>query len=151
MKVLLAPALLLATLASCNGYDRGVRDEPAQAKPMGCQRQEVYCYLTNYSNGDTLREASAKLVVDDSLLIAEQVPRITSSSERLSKVVRLCVGSHRVHVQFGPYTRDTTFVVQRDTAISLLVTMLCRGIPALAHEDGLGIATLVRDGKGGPD
>jgi hypothetical protein len=147
MKFLL-PALLLAALASCNGYDRGVREVPAQAKPTGCPHQEVYCYLTNYSNGDTLREAAAKLVVDDSLLIAEQVPRTTSSSERFSKVVRLCVGSHRVHVQFGPYTRDTTFLVRRDTAISLLATLVFYNVPALAHENGVGVATLVRDGGG---
>jgi len=147
MKALLLAALF-ATLASCNGYDRGVQEEPAQAKPIGCPRQEVYCYLTNYSNGDTLQEASARLVVDDSLLIVEQVPRTTSSSERLSKVVRLCVGSHRVHVQFGPYSRDTTFVVRRDTAISLLATLVFYNVPALAHENGVGVATLVRDGGG---
>jgi hypothetical protein len=29
--------------------------------------------------------------------------------------------------------------------------MLCRDLPALAHEDGLNIAILIRDGKGGPD
>ena len=146
MKALLLALLL--TLGGCDGYDRGVRDEPAQAKPAGCLRQEVYCYLTNYSNGDTLRVAPAKLVVDDSLLIAEQVPRTTSSAERFSKMVRLCVGSHRVHVQFGPYTHDTTFVVGRDTAISLLATLVYYNLPALAHEDGIHVATLLRDGSG---
>lgn len=153
MKKLLLAGLLSVGLAGCNGYDRGTRAEPAlrKPKPTTCQRQEVYCYLTNYSKGDTLLVAPAKLVVDDSVLITEQVYRTFSSSERLSKVVRLCVGSHRVHVQFGPYARDTTFVVRGDTAISLLATMLCRDIPELAHEDGLSIVTLLRDGKGGPD
>lgn len=129
-------ALLLA-LGGCNGYDRGVREEPAQAKPAGCPRQEVACYLTNYSNGDTLLVAPAKLVVDDSLLIAEQVPRTTSSSERLSQVVRLCVGNHHVHVQFGPYVCDTTFVVKPDTANALLATLVCYDVPALTSENGL--------------
>lgn len=151
MKKLLLVGLLGVGLAGCNGYDRGIREEPALSKPTACQRQEVYCYLTNYSKGDTLLVAPAKLVVDDSILITEQVYRTFSSSECLSKVVRLCVGSHRVHVQFGPYARDTTFVVRGDTAISLMATMLCRDIPELAHKDGLSVVTLLRDGKGGPD
>ena len=137
-------------VAGCNGYDRGVK-QPAQATSAVCKRQEVYCYLTNFSSGDTLQEASAKLVVDDSLVIAEQVPRNITGSERFSKLIRLCEGIHRVHVEFGPYTRDTVFTVNQTLPISLLATVICRDIPELAHEDGLGIATLIRDGKGGPD
>jgi hypothetical protein len=147
----LAFAALLFSLAACNGYDRGVVSQPTQAVPVTCKRQEVYCYLTNFSFGDTLLVAPAKLVIDDSLIVAEEVPRNSSGSERFSTLIRLCEGIHRVHVQFGPYIRDTTFTVPRDTAISLLTTMLCRNIPELANEDGLGIATLIRDGKGGPD
>jgi hypothetical protein len=151
MKHLFLAGLLAVGAAGCQGYDRGVREEPTLSRPTACQRQEVYCYLTNYSNGDTLLVAPAQLVVDDSLLISEQVPRTSSSSERLSKVVQLCVGTHRVHVQFGPYARDTTFVVRGDTAISLVATMLCHDVPELAHEDGLSLVTLLHDGKRGPD
>lgn len=150
MKKLLLAVLLLSGLASCNGYERGVR-EPEKIVIAPCKRQEVYCYLTNRGSGDTLLVAPAKLVVDDSVIVAEDVPRSTISSENLNTVIRLCEGMHRVHVQFGPYIRDTTFVVPRDTAISLLASMLCSNIPELAHENGVGIATLIRDGKGGPD
>lgn len=150
MKKLLLYGLLLSGLASCNGYERGVR-EPEKIVLAPCKRQEVYCYLTNRGSGDSLLVAPAKLVVDDSVIVAEDVPRSTISSENLNTVIRLCEGMHRVQVQFGPYARDTTFVVPRDTAISLLASMLCRDIPELAHENGLAIATLIRDGKGGDD
>jgi hypothetical protein len=145
--------LLLLALAGCSeGYNRGVvEQQPIEKVAVSCKRQEVHCYLTNFSFGDTLRTASAKLVIDDSLIIAEQVPRNATGDERFVKMLRLCEGLHRVHVQFGPYVCDTTFAVPPDTAISLLATVLCRGIPELAHEDGLGIATLIRDGKGGTD
>jgi hypothetical protein len=151
MKFLLPAALLLSLAACSEGYNRGVVNQPTQAAPVACKRQAVYCYLTNFSSGDTLLVASAKLVIDDSLVVAEEISRNSSGNERFSALIRLCEGAHRVQVQFGPYTRDTTFVVPRDTAISLLASMLCRDIPELAHEDGLGIATLIRDGKGGPD
>lgn len=149
MKKYYLAALLLSGLTSCNGYDRGVR-EPEQAAPLACRRQEVYCSLSNFSRGDTLLVASAKLVVDDSLVVAEQIPRGLSASSHFGKLIRICEGIHRVHVQFGPYTRDTTFMVKQKP-LSLLVTVICRDIPELAHEDGLSIATLARDGKGGPD
>jgi hypothetical protein len=148
----LLPLSLLLSLSACyQGYNRGVENQLVQTEHSPCKRQEVYCYLTNRSAGDTLLVAPAKLVVDDSLVVAEDIQRSYTGSERLHTVIRLCEGTHRVHVRFGPYTRDTTFVVPRDTAISLLASMLCRNIPALAHEDGLAIATLLRDGKGGPD
>jgi hypothetical protein len=150
MNKLLAALLLTLSLVGCSGYDRGVR-EPAQTVPVACKRQEVYCYLTNFSSGDTLLVAPAKLMVDDSLIVAEEVPRNPTGNERFSTLIRLCEGTHRVHVQFGPYTRDTTFAVSQDIPISLLATILCRDVPALAHEDGLSIVTLIRDGKGGPD
>jgi hypothetical protein len=150
MKKLLLLGLLLSGLASCNGYERGVK-EPEQLAASACKRQEVYCYLSNVSFGDTLLVVPAKLVIDDSLIVAEEVSRSTTGSDRFSKLIRLCEGVHRVHVSFGPYTRDTTFTVPRDTAISLLASMLCGDIPELAHEDGLAIATLTRDGKGGDD
>lgn len=146
-KVLLAAIMLLA---GCNGYDQGSK-QPTQVTPAGCKRQEVYCYLTNFSAGDTLREAHAKLVVDDSLVVMEQVPRNLTGSERFSKLIRLCTGRHRVHVEFGPYTRDTVFTVNQNLPIALLATLICRDIPELAHKDGLSIVTLLRDGKRGPD
>lgn len=148
MKKALFAGMML--VVGCNGYDRGVK-QPTQVTAAVCKRQEVYCYLTNFSSGDTLREASAKLVVDDSLVVTEQVPRNTTGSERFSKLIRLCEGIHRVHVEFGPYTRDTMFVVNQTLPISLLATLICRDIPELAHEDGLRIVTLIRDGNGGPD
>jgi hypothetical protein len=151
MKLLLPAALLLSLSACYQGYDRGVANQPVQPMPAPCKRQEVYCYLTNRSSGDTLLVAPVKLVIDDSLVVAEDIQRSYTGSERLHTVIRLCEGMHRVHVRFGPYTRDTTFVVPRDTAISLLAAMLYRNIPELAHEDGLAIATLIRDGKGGHD
>jgi hypothetical protein len=146
-KVLFVGIMLVV---GCNGYDRGVK-QPTQVTPAVCKRQEVYCYLTNFSSGDTLREVPAKLVVDDSLIVTEQVPRNITGSERFSKLIWLCTGIHRVHVEFGPYTRDTVFTVNQELPISLLATIICRDIPELAHEDGLGIVTLIRDGKGGPD
>jgi hypothetical protein len=152
MKKLLLFGLLLSGLAGCyQGYDRGEVNEPVQTMPAPCKRQEVYCYLTNRSAGDTLLVAPAKFVVDDSLVVAEAIQRSYTGSSNLNTVIRLCEGMHRVHVQFGPYTRDTTFVVPRDTAISLLASMLYRNIPELAHENDLAIAILIRDGKGGPD
>jgi hypothetical protein len=86
--------------------------------------------------------APAKLVVDDSLVVAEDVWRNSTGDERLSKIIRLCEGVHRVHVQFGPYTRDTTFVVSQK--ISLLASVVCYDIPELAHENGLAVDTLHR-------
>lgn len=148
MKKVLFVGMMLAV--GCKGYDRGDK-QPTQVTSAVCKRQEVYCYLTNFSSGDTLREASAKLVVDDSLVVIEQVPRNITGSERFSKLIRLCEGIHRVHVEFGPYTRDTVFTVNHTLPLSLLSTIICRDIPELAHEDGLGIVTLIRDGKGGPD
>ena len=150
MKKCISVGLLLSTLISCNGYDRGVK-QPTEVAPVVCKRQEVYCYLTNFSSGDTLLVAPAKLVVDDSLVVAEEVPRNTTGSERFTKLIRLCKGDHRVHVQFGPYTRDTTFTVSQTMPISLLATIICYDIPELAQYDGLVITTLIRDGKGGPD
>lgn len=148
MKKILLVGIML--VVGCNGYDRGVK-QLTQVIPAVCKRQEVYCYLTNFSSGDTLREAPAKLVVDDSLVVTEQVLRNITGSERFSKLIRLCEGIHRVHVEFGPYTRDTVFTVNQNLPISLLATIVCRDIPELAQEDGLGIITLIRDGKGGPD
>lgn len=153
----LLPTALLLSLSGCDqGYDRGVVNQPVQnqstqAVPVACKRQDVYCYLTNFSSGDTLLVAPAKLVVDDSLVVTEDVSRNITGNKRFSKLILLCEGVHRVHIQFGPYIRDTTFTVPRDTAISPLATVLCRNIPELAHKDGLGIITLIRDGKGGPD
>jgi hypothetical protein len=153
MKHFLLAGLLLPALAACSeGYNRGVvEQQPLEKAVVSCKRQEVYCCLTNFSLGDTLLTAPARLLIDDSLIVAEQVPRIVSGNERFVKMLRLCEGLHRVHVQFGPYVRDTTFAVRPDTAISLMVAITCRGIPELAHEDGLAIATLVHDGKGGKD
>jgi hypothetical protein len=148
MKKVLFVGIML--LVGCNGYNRGAK-QPTQVTLSICQRQKVYCYLTNFSSGDTLRGAFAKLVVDDSLVVSEQVPRNLTGSERFSKLIRLCEGMHRVHVEFGPYTRDTVFTVSQNLPLLLLATIICRARPELAHEDGLGIMTLSRDGKGGPD
>ena len=143
MKLLLPVALLLSLTGCYEGYNRGVVvSQPVQAAPVACKRQEVYCYLTNFSSGDTLLVAPAKLVVDDSFVVAEDVWRNHSGNERLSKVIRLCEGAHRVHVQFGPYTRDTIFVISQK--ISLMASLVYYDIPALAHKNGLALDTLHR-------
>lgn len=152
MKMLLPAALLLSLSGCYEGYNRGVVNQPMQAAPAACKRQEVYCSLSNFSRGDTLLVAPAKLVIDDSLVVAEQIPRSLSASDHIDKRIRICEGVHRIHMQFGPYTSDTTFTVsQSQQSLSLLITVICRDIPELAHEDGLNIATLVLDGKSGPD
>lgn len=142
---------VLVGLVGCNGYDRGATQSTHPPLNPACNRQEVYCYLTNFSFGDTLLVAPAKLVIDDSLIVAEQVPRNQTGSERFSKLVRLCEGTHQVHIEFGPYSRDTTFAVSMAVPVSLLATLTCRAIPALANEDGVSVVTLDRDGLDGID
>jgi hypothetical protein len=142
MKLLLPAALLLSLCGCYQGYERGVVSQSVQTVPTPCKRQQVYCYLTNYGSGDTLLVVPAKLVVDDSLVVSEDIQRSNTEYPDFIKIIRLCEGAHRVHVQFGPYTRDTTFVVSQK--ISLIASMLCYDIPELAHENGLAIDTLHR-------
>jgi hypothetical protein len=137
---LLAALLMLGlSLVGCNGYDRGVR-EPPQAVPIPCKRQQVYLDVNNDSYIDTL--PSAKLVIDDSVVVAQRIPRTNSEYGHFIKVIRLCEGRHQVHVQFGPYTRDTTFISSRKISLSASLTRY--DIPELAYEDGLWVATLNR-------
>jgi hypothetical protein len=81
-------------------------------------------------------------MVDDSLIVAENVARNNSEDGRFSKMICVCEGAHHVHVQFGPYTRDTTFVVSQK--ISLVASLVCYDIPELAHQNGLAVDTLHR-------
>jgi hypothetical protein len=70
-------------------------------------------------------------------------------------MVRLCEGTHRLHVEFGRYARDTTFVVREN--ISLLTSMRYDTtsfvlkesglrLPPDLSENGVQVVTLVRDG-----
>jgi hypothetical protein len=116
-------------------------------------KQEVYLYLTNRSYLDTL--APSRLVIDDSAVIAKAIPRHTTSDDHFEKLIRLCEGPHRIQVQFGRYTQDTTLVIKGK--MSLLAYMAYDTvsffdrksglrIPHDESENGLVIMTLVRDG-----
>jgi hypothetical protein len=75
-------------------------------------------------------------------VVAQRIARTNSEYGHFIKVIRLCEGRHQVHVQFGPYTRDTTFIISRKISLSASLTRY--GIPELAHEDGLWVDTLNR-------
>ncbi|OWP61656.1 hypothetical protein CDA63_18365 [Hymenobacter amundsenii] len=114
---------------------------------------EVHLYTTNRSEQDTL--APVRLVIDDSLVFAQVIPRHIISDEWFARMVRLCEGTHRLHVEFGRYARDTTFVVREN--ISLLASMRYDTtsfvikesglrLPPDLRENGVHVVTLVRDG-----
>jgi hypothetical protein len=101
--VKLLPAALLFGLSGCyEGYNRGVVNQPTQAAPVACKRQEVYGYLTNRSDGDTLLVAPAKLVIDDSLFIAEEVQRTRAADGHFSKLIHLCEECTACRYNSGP-------------------------------------------------
>lgn len=116
-------------------------------------KQQVYLYLTNRSYLDTL--ATTKLVIDDSTVIAKAIARHPTSDDHFEKLIRLCEGSHKLHVQFGPYSKDTTLIVRQkmsllaymnyDTA-SFFDKKSSLRIPHDNSKDGLVIITVVRDG-----
>lgn len=114
---------------------------------------EVHLYITNWSYQDTL--APVRLVIDDSLVVAQVIPWNITGDERFARMVRLCEGTHRLHVEFGRYARDTTFVVREN--ISLLTSMHYDTtsfvlkesglrLPPELSENGVHVVTLVRDG-----
>jgi hypothetical protein len=136
MKILLLAALLCG-LAACSSKSN--RPNAVAA----CPRQEVYLYADNYSYLDTL--ANLTLTVDDSLLLAQPIPRNRLSSNHFVKMVRLCQGTHQVRVHFGRYAQDATFTITQES--SLLTGMRYGTIRGLESENGVEAIILVRDGS----
>jgi hypothetical protein len=139
-------ALLISSLwlASCSSA-------PTKEGACTAPKHEVHLYTTNWSYQDTL--APVRLVIDDSLVVAQMIPRNITGNERFARVVRLCEGAHWLHVEFGRYAHDTTFVVRE--MMSLLTSMHydttsvldpngLRISPFLS-ENGVHVVTLVRD------
>ena len=108
-------------------------------------KHEVYLYATNWSRTDSL--AKVIIEIDDSAVINKMTPRNEISSEKFEKMIRLCDGPHKVHIQFGRYSKDTIIVVNRE--IALLTSMVHE--EKYTDDNGLGIATIIRDGSGGRD
>jgi len=134
------------TVASCSST-------PTEERACTTPTHEVHLYTTNWSYQDTL--APARLVIDDSLVVAQVIPRNITGDERFARMVLLCGGTHRLHVEFGRYARDTTFVVREnmslltsmhyDTTSFVLKPSGLRISPPLS-ENGVHVVTLVRDG-----
>jgi hypothetical protein len=108
-------------------------------------KHEVYLYATNRSRTDSL--AKVIIEIDDSTVINKFTPRNEISSEKFEKMIHLCDGPHKVHVQFGRYSKDTTIVVNREVA---LLTSMVHG-DNYTDDNGLAIVTIIRDGSGGRD
>lgn len=104
-------------------------------------KHEVYLYATNWSRVDSL--AKVIVSIDDSTIINKIAPRNHVSSEKFEKMLRLCEGPHKVHVQFGRYSKDTVITV--NNKISLLSSMVYE--KNYVDDNGLAIVTLIRDGK----
>lgn len=104
-------------------------------------KHEVYLYATNWSRTDSL--AKVIIEIDDSTVINKATPRNEISSEKFEKMIRLCDGPHKVHVQFGRYSKDTIIVINKE--IALLTSMVYE--KKYTDDNGLGIVTIVRDGK----
>ena len=141
-------ALLISSflMSSCSSA-------PTKEGACTAPTHKVHLYTTNWSYQDTL--APVRLVIDDSLVVAQIIPRNIIGNERFTRMVRLCEGTHRLHVEFGRYARDTTFAVREN--IDLLTSMQYDTtaivdkqsglrIPYDASENGLGIVIFVRDG-----
>ena len=141
MCALLISSLLLLSCSSA----------PTKEGACAAPTHEVHLYTTNWSYQDTL--APVRLVIDDSLLVAQVISRNITGNERFARMVRLCEGTHRLHVEFGRYARDTTFAVRENIALltsmnydttSFVLQPSGLRIPPGASENGLHIVTLVR-------
>ena len=128
---------------------------PTKQGACTASTHEVHLYTTNWSYQDTL--APVRLVIDDSLVVAQVIPRNITGNERFARMVRLCEGTHRLHVEFGRYVRDTTFVVRENialltsmhydtTSFVLEASSLRMRLPPVLSENGVHVVTLVRDG-----
>jgi hypothetical protein len=139
-------ALLIGSFLIANCSSAPTKEEACTAPT-----HEVHLYITNRSAQDTL--APLRLVIDDSLLVARVLPRSTSSEASFARMVRLCEGTHRLHVEFGRYARDTTFAVRENISLlafmhydttSFVLQPSGLQLPPDTSENGLHIVTLVR-------
>ena len=66
-------------------------------------------YAVNISQPDTL--VHARILLDDTVVVDALIPRLLTSSEKLTKSFAVCPGSHRLHVTFGPLEKDSVIAL----------------------------------------
>ena len=104
-------------------------------------KHDVFLYATNWSRIDTL--AKVLIAIDDSAIINKITPRNQISSEKFEKAIRVCEGAHKIHVEFGRYSQDTTIYIIND--ISLMSSMVYE--EKYKGDNGLVVTTLLRDNQ----
>lgn len=119
----------------------GCENRSKSTTQLCLNKHEVYVYATNWSRTDSL--AKVVIAIDDSTVVNKTTPRNEISSEKFEKMIRLCDGPHKVHVQFGRYSKDTIIAVNKE--IALLTSMVYE--EKYTDDNGLGIVTIIRDGK----
>lgn len=117
--------------------------EDSKSKKNYCSntKHNVFIYATNWSRVDTLTRVL--IIIDDSTIINKLTPRNQTSSEKFEKEMRLCDGPHRIHVEFGRYSKDTILTIKNN--ISILSSMVYE--EKYKADNGLGIVTLARDNQ----
>lgn len=129
---------LLGIVASLLG---GCKQQEKHSAQSGCATQhEVHLYVTNMSFLDSL--ATARLSIDDSVYVNQEVPTSRTSASHATKLIRLCQGMHRVSAKFGLYSKDTTLRITNNA--SLMIAMDHE--TAYQFNNGVTIALLIRDG-----
>lgn len=99
--------LFLGLLPSCH---------PPAPKAAGCAHpKELDVYAVNSSQPDTV--VHARIVLDDTVVVDALIPRLLTSSEKLTKSRAVCPGPHRLHVTFGPLQKDSVIALAGDQSL----------------------------------
>jgi hypothetical protein len=85
-------------------------------KTSGCAHpKELDVYAVNISEPDTV--VHARILLDDMVVVNALIPRLRTSSEKLTKSLAVCPGPHRLHVAFGPLQKDSMIALMGDQSL----------------------------------